>query len=129
MTDHTLNSTIEKVIVAGGREFTDYHKAKQHIIEAINDGFLSWDDELVCGMARGADMLGRDVWIHVLQNKIHEFPADWNKHGRAAGPIRNSEMGDFADKLIAFWDGESRGTKNMIDYMTKLGKPVRVILY
>lgn len=129
MTDHILNSTAEKVIVAGGREFTNYNKAKQHILEAINDGFISWDAELVCGMARGADTVGRDVWRFVLNNHIHEFPADWDKHGRAAGPIRNSEMGKFADKLIAFWDGESRGTKHMIDYMTKLGKPVKVILY
>ena len=119
----------DKVIVAGGREFTDYSKAKRHILELIDEGFISWDDELVCGMARGADRVGMDVWINVLRNKVHKFPADWNKHGRAAGPIRNAEMGQFADKLIAFWDGESKGTKHMIDYMEKLGKPVKVILY
>lgn len=118
-----------KVIVAGGRDFLDYNKAKHDILEAINDGFISWDDELVCGKARGADMIGWQVWNQVIKNKIHDFPADWDKHGRAAGPIRNSEMGQFADKLIAFWDGESKGTKHMIDYMAKLDKPVRVILY
>ena len=129
MTDRTSNSIVNKIIVAGGREFTDYDKAKRHILELIDEGFITWDDELVCGMARGADRVGMDVWIHVLRNKVHEFPADWNKHGRAAGPIRNAEMGQFADKLIAFWNGESKGTKHMIDYMEKLGKPVKVILY
>lgn len=129
MTDRTSNSIVNKVIVAGGREFTDYNKAKRHILELIDEGFISWDDELVCGMARGADRVGMDVWINVLRNKIHEFPADWDKHRRAAGIIRNAEMGQFADKLIAFWNGESKGTKHMIDYMEKLGKPVKVILY
>ena len=52
---------------------------------------------------------------------------DWNKHGKAAGPIRNRQMAEYADCLIAVWDGKSRGTKNMIDEMNKLMKPVFLI--
>ena len=55
------------------------------------------------------------------------FNADWNKHGRAAGPMRNKQMADYADVLIAVWDGQSKGTKNMIDQMNKLNKPVFIV--
>ena len=52
-----------------------------------------------------------------------EFRADWGKHGRAAGPIRNQEMADFVKNgdclLIAFWDYESRGTRSMIEIAHK----------
>ena len=63
------------------------------------------------------------------EQKLHPelFPADWDKHGRAAGPIRNKQMADYADVLIAVWDGKSRGTKNMIDEMNKLMKPVYIV--
>ena len=44
-----------------------------------------------------------------------KFPADWNRFGRTAGPKRNKQMANYANTLVAFWDGKSRGTKNMID--------------
>ena len=50
-------------------------------------------------------------------------------HDKAAGPIRNRQMAEYADYLIAFWDGESRGTRNMIETMKKLGKHGVVIRY
>ena len=49
------------------------------------------------------------------------MPAKWDKHGNSAGMIRNSQMADYADGLIALWDGESRGTKNMIETASKNG--------
>ena len=57
------------------------------------------------------------------------FEADWGTHGKKAGILRNIEMGDYADALIAFHDSESKGTKHMIEYMKSLGKPVRVVRY
>lgn len=63
--------------------------------------------------------IGRDI-------PVKRFPADWDRHGRAAGPIRNCQMAQYADALIAIWDGKSRGTKNMIDEMNKCGKPVLI---
>lgn len=56
--------------------------------------------------------------------KITAFPADWNRYGKRAGPIRNREMAKYADRLILIWDGKSLGSKNMKDEMIKLNKPV-----
>jgi len=110
-----------KIIIAGGRTFTDFpsvcKEAAKHDI-----------GELVCGMAKGADKCG---WSYAKNNNIliAEFPADWEKHGKRAGPIRNCQMGDYADGLIAFWDGKSSGTAHMISYMRKLNKPVIIVGY
>ncbi|WP_197026348.1 hypothetical protein [Polaribacter sp. Hel_I_88] len=57
------------------------------------------------------------------------FPAEWNKFGKAAGPVRNKEMAIYADALIAFWDGKSRGTKNMIQLAKQNGLLLKVILF
>jgi len=57
-----------------------------------------------------------------------EFPADWDTHGRAAGPIRNKQMAEYGDALLLIWDGESRGSANMKSNMKKLGKPVYEII-
>jgi hypothetical protein len=79
-------------------------------------------------MARGADMLGFQ-FAREHGVKCYQFPADWNQYGKRAGFIRNKQMGDFADGLLAFWDGESRGTKQMVEYMQSLKKPVHIIRY
>ena len=110
-----------KTIIAGGRDFDDI---------ALMGTSVEWDKvtEVVCGEARGADKWGR-THAEMRGIPVASFPADWDKHGKKAGPIRNMEMGDYADCLIAFWDGKSKGTKHMIDYMNKLGKPVKVVQY
>lgn len=82
-------------------------------------------DEVVSGCAKGGDRLG-ELYAEAMGLKVHRFRADWNKYQSAAGPIRNEEMGRFADALIALWDGESRGTGHMIRFMRSLGKPVVV---
>lgn len=109
-----------KTIIAGSRDITEYELVVQAIAES---GFVI--TEIVCGMAKGVDMLGyRYAKDHRIP--VKEFPADWNTHGRAAGPIRNKEMALYADALIALWDGVSKGTKNMIDLATKQGLRVYV---
>lgn len=118
-----------KVIVAGGRDFTDETTMHKELVKLFDAGVFDEHAELVCGMARGADMTANHLWTAIYRNKIHEFYPDWNGLGKRAGFVRNKQMGDFADILIAFWDGESRGTKHMIDYMRSLGKPVYVIPY
>lgn len=84
--------------------------------------------EVVSGGARGADAFGEE-WARDRRVPVRVFPADWNRHGRAAGPIRNREMAEYADALVAVWDGESRGTKNMIEEATKRGLKVHVYRY
>ncbi len=114
-----------KVIIAGSREFTDYNLLKEKVDYMRTNGKFVID-EIVSGTARGADQLGED---YAANNDIpvKEFPADWNTHGKAAGHIRNKQMAEYADALIAVWDGKSKGTKNMIETMNKLKKPTYVI--
>lgn len=114
-----------KLIVAGGRDFQDYRRLVK-ILDGIHTKHTI--QEVVCGKARGADTLGED-WARVVGVTVAEFPADWDLHGRAAGHIRNRGMGDYATHLIAMWDGRSRGTKGMIEYMQLIGKPYHVYYY
>lgn len=117
-----------KLIVAGSRDFTDYQLLHDCVIELANTEYRKLAVSLVSGMARGADAmavrLAKDYGI-----QLYEFPANWNLYGKSAGYIRNSDMAKFSDGLIAFWDGASRGTKNMIETMMKQGKPVHVVRY
>lgn len=113
------------VIIAGSRGFQDYD-----LLCSKCDRFFSRrkPSAILCGTARGADKLGeryaKERGINVLY-----YPADWDSHGRAAGYIRNAEMADNADALVAFWDGQSRGTKHMIDIAVEKGLLIRVIYY
>jgi len=99
-----------KTIIAGSRSITDM---------AMLDAALvawGWKDlitAVVCGEARGADALGK-AWAECHGLPVLSFPAAWAQHGKAAGPIRNQEMADAADALLALWDGRSKGTENMI---------------
>lgn len=98
-----------KTIIAGSRDCTDMNQ----LLAAIRK--CGWSvSEVVCGMARGADELGRQ-WASRNQIPVKKFPANWTRYGKSAGYRRNCEMADNADALIALWDGKSRGTKHMID--------------
>lgn len=79
--------------------------------------------EVVSGRARGIDQSG-EQWAARRKIPIKKFPADWNKLGKAAGPIRNEQMGQYADAAIVIWDGISTGSRGMYEIMKKLKKPV-----
>lgn len=79
-------------------------------------------------LRRGADALG-EHWATAHGIPVERFPADWDKHGRAAGPIRNEAMAREGDALVVFWDGESRGSYSMLCEMLERQKPYRVIFY
>lgn len=116
-----------KVIIAGCRDFADYELLKENCDIYLQDQQPK-DIVIVSGHASGADALGE----RYAQERGYEteiYPADWKVHGRAAGPIRNTQMASVAHALIAFWDGKSRGTKNMIDTATKRGLQVAVVRY
>jgi hypothetical protein len=109
-----------KLIIAGSRTLT----VTDTMISDICDLFsISNSLEVVSGKANGIDSCGESFAIACGYN-IKEFPADWDKNGKAAGPIRNKEMAEYADALLLIWDGESRGSKNMKETMNKLNKPV-----
>ncbi len=115
-----------RVIIAGGRDFDNYELLKRKM-----DYLLSETVEpiqVVCGLAHGADKLGHS-YAKERGFEIRYFPANWSYYGKRAGPLRNEEMAKNADALVAFWDGESRGTKNMIENAKKYDLKIRVIKY
>ena len=114
-----------KLIVAGSRTFNNYDLLKEEITKLIpfND-----DLEIVSGTARGADRLGEKL-AEEFNIKLIKFPANWDLHGRSAGYKRNQEMADYADSCIVFWDGQSRGTKHMIDLAKRYNLNLKVIKY
>jgi hypothetical protein len=96
-----------KVIIAGSRDINDVQLVERAIQES---GFVI--TEVVCGMARGVDTIGR-LWAE--RNKIHvaHFPADWNRFGKRAGHLRNAEMADYAEALICIHH-DSPGSLDMV---------------
>jgi hypothetical protein len=89
---------------------------------------ISSNDEIVCGGARGADSLG-EKWGIANGVPIKYFFPKWEEFGKAAGHIRNAEMAEYGDFLVAFWDGQSRGTANMIQAMKRKKKHGKVVRY
>ena len=117
-----------KLIVAGGRDFKDAELLSRTINDMATRIYADKAISIVTGMAQGADLLA--YYFAVKHNVVtYKFPADWNKHGKSAGMIRNKEMGDFSDGLLAFWDQKSRGTRQMIEYMQSLNKPAHIVHY
>ena len=119
-----------KVIVAGGRDFNDYKLLKETLDNFQQEyGNIT---EVVSGTAKGVDKLGEQ---YANENNIHikRFVPDWEGLGKKAGHVRNRKMGDYAEEhngmLVAFWDKQSRGTKGMIEYATKIGLKNVVVYY
>jgi hypothetical protein len=112
-----------KLIIAGTRTFNDIiliEKSLEHLVGEIT--------EVVSGNARGADKLG-EAWAKEHGIPVKIFEANWQKFGKTAGFIRNEHMAKYGDSLVVFWDGESKGTYNMIYQMRKLSKPVEIVFY
>ena len=110
-----------RCIIAGGRTAT-----REQTFSAIAlCPFTPEITRVVSGTARGADTFG-EAWAAAHGVEVVRFPADWSRHGKAAGMLRNKQMAENADALIAVWDGQSRGTRNMIDEATKRGLRVFV---
>ena len=107
---------VTKVIIAGSRDFKDYSFLKKIVDKLYINGGI----EIVSGGAEGADSLG-ELYAAEKGYTLKRFPADWKAHGKAAGPIRNRQMAEYADHLIAFPIGSSKGTYNMIKEAGKLG--------
>ena len=114
---------MNSVIIAGSRTINDYNLIKSTIVES---GFKI--DEIVCGCARGVDILGKKYGV---ENNIPviDFPAEWNnfkvqplciktsvnggKYNSFAGHIRNRKMAEYASHLILIWNGFSSGSASM----------------
>lgn len=110
-----------KTIIAGSRSVNDIKIVLTAAENAEAIGITV--TEVVSGCARGVDQLGEQI---ALMNgiPIKKFPADWERFGKRAGFLRNVQMADYAEALIAVWDGESKGTKHMIDMAKARGLKV-----
>ena len=122
-----------RVIIAGSRDFNDYELLKKSAIEIITKKTMLPDlTRIISGGARGADTLG-ERFANEMGLEISRFIPDWDGLGKRAGYVRNAEMAKFAVEddndgmLIAFWDGQSRGTKHMIDLAKRYGLEVHVV--
>ncbi len=115
-----------KVIIAGPRHLTDHSIYGPIVQKAIVDSGFNLT-ELNHGGAKGIDSIAHNIGL-TSGMMIRPFDAYWFKHGKAAGPIRNREMADYSDALIAIWDGESQGTRDMVDCMLAKKKPVFIQL-
>lgn len=127
MEENTIK--VFRVIIAGTRYFNDYSLLKETSDRLLADKItVGYSIVIVSGGCAGADLLG-ERYAKENGYSIDRYPAEWQKYGRKAGIMRNAVMADNADALIAYWDGISRGTKNMIDEARKKGLAVRVKRY
>lgn len=110
----------KRILVCGGRDFED-RELLYNVLNQEGDDIV-----IISGMARGADTIGVD-WAVLNNCEVDEYPADWRKHGRKAGPIRNQQMLDEGkpDLVIAFKGGN--GTNDMVRRARKAGIPVKTI--
>ena len=107
-----------KVIICGSRNFNDYELLKDscnYFLSSIKDEII-----IISGCARGADTLG-EIYAEEKGYSVLRFPADWKKYGKRAGYLRNLQMSEVADGVIAFFDPDSDniGTKMMIEISKK----------
>ena len=127
MGKETTDYFAKKVIIAGSRGFTDYNKLKHACDNILGGLYPNLPIAIISGTSSGCDALG-ERYAHERGYALQRHPADWKKYGKAAGPIRNRKMAENADVLIAFWNGRSKGTKNMIETAKKFGLIVETIL-
>jgi hypothetical protein len=124
-----------KLLIAGSRGFynsKDDEVLEKHYklgLEVLDKVYTEYDiTRTISGKAKGADSFG-ELWAKSKDLIVSEYPANWDLYGKGAGHIRNKTMGDLADIAVIFWDSKSKGTKNMIDYIRKLKKPLVLIEY
>ena len=99
--------------------------SRRIVVENIGD-YLEGAEEIVSGGAVGVDRCAAE---YARKNGIMltELLPEYSRYGRAAPIVRKSAIDDFADEIIVFWDGRSKGSLSVIKYAEKIGKPCTVI--
>lgn len=116
-----------KIIVAGSRSFTDYSLLERKLDILLSRKVERGEPiEIISGGARGADALG-ERYPRERGYECTVIPADWQKYGRSAGYRRNEQMAAMADAVVCFWDGQSPGTRHMIEIARNMGLALRLI--
>jgi hypothetical protein len=115
--------------VAGSRNMINANFVSENLLSYINKNNIDMTQiEIVSGCARGADKMG-EIFAQKYNIKLKQFPANWDLYGKSAGYKRNEEMAKYATHLVAFWNGESRGTLHMINLAAKYNLPTKVFSY
>ncbi len=111
---------MKRIVIGGYRNFNDYEVFKAFVNSCIGD-----ENEItvLSGHCKGADLMA-EQYAEEKGFATEIYPADWKKYGRAAGPIRNKQMVEKADIVIAFTCDRATGTKNLISHAQKLGKKI-----
>jgi len=116
-----------RLAIIGSRDFTDFEFMETEVKNSFTN--LRDIDIIVSGGARGADRLA-ERFAEKYEIPTLIFKADWDRHGKKAGYLRNVDIVKNADYVMAFWDGYSKGTKHSIELAQNVfGVPVKVINY
>lgn len=116
-----------RVIVAGSRTIDSQMFIFDKLDTLLSQKIQEKEQiQIVSGTARGVDRIG-EQYAAAKGFLCKQYPADWNTHGKKAGYLRNCQMAENADALVAFWDGNSPGTRHMIETAKAHGLAVRVI--
>jgi hypothetical protein len=112
-----------RILVCGGRDYANwpaFDATMWHV--AVHYGAT----EIIHGAARGADRMA-DAWARMVGLRINPFPADWNRYGKSAGPVRNQQMllEGRPHLVVAFPGG--RGTADMVRQAQAAGVPVFIV--
>lgn len=109
------------VAVIGSRNFSDYNLLESTLISMPNI------TQIISGGAKGADSLAATYAVqHQLPLAI--FRPDWKTYGKGAGIVRNRQIMEVAEMVVAFWDGTSKGTANSLKLAKSKGIPIRMVL-
>lgn len=117
-----------KTIIAGSRTFQGINEDALYEFVGEFESKIGEITTVINGLAEGGDEWG-GRYAEANSLKQMHFPAKWKQHGNAAGHIRNSAMAEHAEALMAFWDGKSTGTKDMVKKALKKKIPVGLYIY
>jgi predicted Rossmann fold nucleotide-binding protein DprA/Smf involved in DNA uptake len=109
-----------RVAIVGSRDYPDLDAVKCFVEK------LPPDSVVISGGARGVDRIA-ETYARQRGLKVIVFPADWDRHGKRAGVIRNFDIVNASDIIVAFWDGKSKGTQHTINIAKQQGK--QVVIY
>lgn len=121
-----------KLAIVGSRTFNDEFLMAEYLAifatAYTNDELDPPKIEVISGGAKGADSLG-ERFAKIFRMPVTIFKPDWDKYGKLAGFIRNQQIVDASDIVLAFWDGKSKGTQDTINKAKKAKKPTFIIYF
>lgn len=110
---------IRRIAIVGSRDYPAADLVRAYVEQ------LPRDSVVISGGATGVDSWAVEV-AQTCGLPVEVFPADWARLGRKAGPLRNGQIVAAADRVVAFWNGRSRGTLNTIVQGVRAGRHVIV---